>query len=58
MTGGASISISVDNFLGDELYDADSNEPIRDNCDKFESVPCVVSAPAMRYSQRTIRVPV
>ena len=58
VTGGTSISTNVDDFLGDELYDADSNEPIRDNCDNSESVPHVISAPATRCSQQTIRAPV
>jgi len=58
MTGGTSIGTNVDDFLDDKLYNIDSNEPIRDSCDNSESVPYVISAPAMRHSQRTIRAPV
>ena len=30
VTGGTGINTSVDDFLDDEVYDANSNEPIRD----------------------------
>ena len=58
VTGGTDSNTSVCNFLDDELYDASSNELIRDNSDSCESVPPVSSVPTMRRSQRTIRAPV
>ena len=58
MTGGTGDNKSVEDFLDDESYDDDSNEPIRDNSDNRESAPLVTPVPTIRCSQRTIRVPV
>ena len=58
VTGGTHIKTNVDEFLDDQSYDSDTNEPIEESSDARESISPVVSAPAMRHSQRTIRVPV
>ena len=58
MTGGTGDNQSVEDFLDDESYDDNSNEPIRDNSDNRESAPLVTPVPTIRHSQRTIRVPV
>ena len=52
------IKTNVDEFLDDQSYDSDTNEPIEESSDAHESISPVVSAPAMRHSQRTIRAPV
>ena len=58
VTGGTDIKTDADNFLDDQTYDSDINEPIEENSDTHESFAPIVPAPALRHSQRTIRAPI
>ena len=59
VTGGSTdIKTNVDEFLDDQSYDSDTNEPVEENSNARESTSPVVSAPAVRRSQRTIRAPI
>ena len=57
VTGGTDTKTSTDEFLDDQLYDSDTNETIEEHSNARESISPVVSAPTLRRSQRTIRVP-
>ena len=52
--GKTEVNTSTDEFLDDQAYDSDTNEPVEESC----GTNSVVSAPALRRSQRTIRAPV
>lgn len=57
VTGGADIKTNADEFLDDQSYDSDTNETIEESSDARESISPVVSALALRRSQRTIKAP-
>ena len=54
MMGKTEVNTSTDEFLDDQAYDSDTNEPVEES----PGTNSVVSAPALRRSQRTIRAPV
>lgn len=57
VTGGTDIKRNADEFLDDQSYDSDTNKTSEENSDICESTSPVVSALALRHSQRTIRAP-